>query len=155
MKLYIKQKVFSWNDKFSVKDENGEDRYFVEGEVFSLGKKLHIYDRSGNEMAFIKQKVLSFMPTFTVYIGEREIAEIRKNFTLFNQKYTIDGLGWEVNGGFLAHDYVITDGLREIVEIHKAWMTWGDCYELDIAHPGDEIAALAVVLAIDCAMEKK
>jgi len=29
-------------------------------------------------------------------------------------------------------------------------MTWGDCYELDIADERDEIAALAVVLAIDC-----
>lgn len=35
MKLYIKQKVFSWGDKFTVKDVNGEDRYFVEGEIFS------------------------------------------------------------------------------------------------------------------------
>ena len=44
MKLYIKQKVFSWGDKFTVKDVNGEDRYFVEGEIFSWGKKLHVYD---------------------------------------------------------------------------------------------------------------
>ena len=29
MKLYIKQKVFSIGAKFSVKDENGNDRYFV------------------------------------------------------------------------------------------------------------------------------
>jgi uncharacterized protein YxjI len=38
MKLYIKQKVFSWGDKFTVKDATGNDRYFVEGEVFSFGK---------------------------------------------------------------------------------------------------------------------
>jgi uncharacterized protein YxjI len=44
MKLYIKQKVFSWADRFTVKDENGADRYFVEGEMFSWGKKLHVYD---------------------------------------------------------------------------------------------------------------
>ena len=29
-------------------------------------------------------------------------------------------------------------------------MTWGDCYELDIADKRDEIIALSVVLAIDC-----
>ena len=27
MKLYIKQKVFTWGDKFTVKDINGNDRY--------------------------------------------------------------------------------------------------------------------------------
>ena len=44
MKLYIKQKVFSWGDKFTVKDEAGRDRYYVEGEVFTFGRKLHVYD---------------------------------------------------------------------------------------------------------------
>ena len=29
MKLYIKEKVFSWGDKFHVKDENGPDRYYA------------------------------------------------------------------------------------------------------------------------------
>ena len=37
MKLYIKQKVFSWADRFTVKDSSGNDRYFVEGELFSWG----------------------------------------------------------------------------------------------------------------------
>ena len=29
MKLYIKEKVFTWGDQFSVKDEQGNDKYFV------------------------------------------------------------------------------------------------------------------------------
>ena len=56
MKLYMKEKVFSWGDRFTVKDEEGADKYIVEGEVFSWGKKLHVYDISGNEAAFIKQE---------------------------------------------------------------------------------------------------
>ena len=36
MKLYIKQKVFSWGDKFTVIDAFGYDKYIVEGEVFLL-----------------------------------------------------------------------------------------------------------------------
>lgn len=53
----------------------------------------------------------------------------------------------------MAHDYEITQNGRTIVTIHKQWMSWGDCYELDIADGGYEVAALAVVLAIDCVME--
>ena len=41
-RYYIRQKVFSWRDKFSVKDENGEDVFQVEGEIISLGRKLHM-----------------------------------------------------------------------------------------------------------------
>lgn len=155
MKLYIKQKVFSFKDKFTVKDEYGQDKYMVEGEIFSLGKKLHIYDMAGNEVAFIQQKVLSFLPRYFVYVGDKQIAEIVRKFTLITPKYEVLGLNWQVAGDFMAHDYEVTDNGRPVVLIHKEWMTWGDCYELDIAPYADEIVALATVLAIDCATESK
>ena len=153
MKLYIKQKVFSWGDKFTVKDEAGRDRYYVEGEIFTFGRKLHVYDMSGREVAFIKQEVWSWMPRYYVFCGDRQVAEIKKEFTLLFPKYNIEGLGWEINGSFMAHDYEITQGGSTIVRISKEWMTWGDSYELDIANPADELVALAVVLTIDCVNE--
>ena len=153
MKLYIKEKVFSWGDKFTVKDAYGEDKYIVEGEVFTFGKKLHVYDRSGREVAFIKQEVWSFLPRYYVFCGDRQIAEIKKEFTFLFPRYTIEGLGWEIDGSFMAHDYQITKRGRKIVTISKEWMTWGDSYELDISDPADEIVALAVVIIIDCVTE--
>lgn len=153
MKLYIRQKVFSWADRFTVKDESGADKYFVEGELFSWGKKLHVSDVYGNEVAFIQQKVFSFLPKFFVFINGSQVAEIIKEFTFFRPRYSIGGLGWEINGSFMAHDYEITQHGHPIVTIHKEWMTWGDCYELDIADEKDEVVALAVVLAIDCVMD--
>ena len=153
MKLYIKEKVFSWGDKFTVKDEYGYDKYIVEGEVFSWGKKLHVYDMSGREVAFIKQEVWSFLPKYYVFCGDRKIAEIRKEFTFLFPKYSIAGLGWEINGSFMAHEYEISQSDRTIVRISKEWMTWGDSYELDILNPADELVALAVVLTVDCVME--
>ena len=153
MKLYIREKVFSWGDKFTVKDAYGNDKYIVQGEVFSWGKKLHVYDMTGQEAAFIKQEVWSWLPKYYVFCNDRQVAEIRKEFTFFFPKYSIDGLGWEINGSFLAHDYEITQAGRTIVRISKEWMTWGDSYELDIVNPADELVALAVVLTIDCVVE--
>ena len=153
MKLYIKEKVFSWGDKFTVRDEAGRDKYYVEGEIFTWGKKLHVYDLSGAEVAFIKQEVWSWLPKYYVFCGERQVAEIKKEFTFFFPKYRIDGLGWEINGHFWEHDYEITRNGCPIVTITKEWMTWGDSYELNIANPADEIIALAVVLTIDCVNE--
>lgn len=155
MKLYIKEKVFSWGDKFTVKDESGRDKYMVEGEVFSWGKKLHVCDMMGREVAFIKQEVWSWMPKYYVFCGDRQVAEIKKEFTFFFPKYSIEGLGWEINGTFMAHEYEITKAGRPIVTISKEWMTWGDSYELNIANPADEIVALAVVLTIDCVTESQ
>lgn len=153
MKLYIKQKIFSWADKFTVKDASGQDRYVVEGEVFSWGKKLHVYDMTGREAAFIKQEVFSFMPRYYVFIEGQQVAEIVKEFSFFFPKYSIQGLGWNIEGRFTAHDYQISQSGRPIVTISKEWMTWGDSYELNIANPQDEIIALAVVLTIDCVMD--
>lgn len=152
MKLYIKQKVFSWGDKFTVKDEYGYDKYIVEGEIFTWGRKLHVYDMVGNEVAFIKQEVWSFLPRYYVFCGNQQVAEIVKEFTFFFPKYRVEGLGWNIEGSFMAHDYVINRGSQTIVSISKEWMTWGDSYELDIRNPEDEIVALAVVLTIDCVM---
>ena len=153
MKLYIKQKVFSWGDKFTVKDEAGCDRYYVEGEIFTFGKKLHVYDMSGREVAFIKQEVWSWLPRFYVFCGGRQVAEIKKAFTFLFPKYIIEGLGWEIDGSFMAHDYQITKNGYPIVSISKEWMSWGDSDELNIANPQDELVALAVVLTIDCVLD--
>ena len=153
MKLYMKEKVFSWGDRFTVKDENGWDKYYVEGEVFSLGKKLHLLNIHNEEVAFIQQKLFTWMPRFTVSVAGRQIAEIRKEFTLFFQRYVIDGLGWEIEGSVWSHEYVIRKNGRIIVQVEKEWFNWGDSYVLDIADPADELIALAVVLTIDCVAE--
>ena len=152
MKLYIKQKVFSWGDSFTVKDADGADRYTVQGEIFTWGKKLHVYDMAGNEVAYIEQAVWSFLPRYYVFCGNEQVAEIKKEFSFLFPRYSIEGLGWEIEGSLMAHDYEIMQDGRTIVTIRKEWMTWGDSYELDIADPKDEIVALAVVLTIDCVL---
>lgn len=153
MNLYLKQRVFSWGDKFAVYDANGDERYHVQGEVFSWGKKLHVYDLNGEEIAFIQQKVLSFLPKYHIFRDGVEIAEVVKEFTFFRNKYTVNGLGWQVDGDFMDHDYSITDGMGVVVEVSKEWFTFGDAYHISIAQHADEINALAVVLVIDACIE--
>ena len=149
MKLYIKQKVFSWGDKFRIYDEYENDKYYVQGEVFSLGKKLHLYNQSGNELAYIHQKLLSFLPKYFISRNGTDVAQVIKEFTFFRQEYTVDGLGWNVKGDFLAHEYTISAPNRPIASISKRWFSWGDTYEIDIFDNADEIMALCVVLIID------
>ena len=154
MNLYLKQKVFSWGDKFTLYDENGNDRYYVEGEIFTLGKKLHITDLNGNELAFIRQKLLTFLPKYYISRRGTEIAEVVKEFTFFRQEYTVHGLGWTVYGDFFAHEYEISEHGRSIISVSKRWFSWGDTYEIRINPGVDEINALAVVLVIDACLEE-
>ena len=152
-KLYLKQKVFSWKDRFSVFNELGEDVYRVEGEFFTLGKKLHVYDLYDNEVAFIHQKVWSFLPKYYIARNGADIAEVVKQFTFLKARYEVPAFGWTVQGNFTDHEYKITDtGGMTVAAISKQWFTWGDTYELDAAPGVDPLNVLSVVLIIDAVM---
>lgn len=152
MILYIKQKVFSWNDQFTIRNENGYDIFSVEGEIFSLGRKLHVYDMNGHEIAFIRQKLLAFLPQYYIELQGRALKVI-KDFTLFRQQYRIEGTSWYVSGDFWAHEYAIYDGSNRIImQMHKEWFTWGDSYALHIYDDSQTLLCCCIALVIDCAM---
>lgn len=152
MNLFIKQRVFSWGDKFTIYDENGNDLYYVQGEVFSFGKKLHVYNPLGEEVAYIEQKPFSFLPKYIIYINGTEIATVVKEFTFFRQAYSIEGLGWTVEGNFFAHEYTVSSDSETVASVSKEWFTLGDAYAINVAKKSDELAALCVVLVIDACL---
>ena len=153
MRLYMKQKVFSMKDRFTIKNEAGEDVYTVEGKFISLGKKLHILDPNGEEVAFVKQELLTFLPKFTVLQHDEPVAQIQKKMSFLKPKYIVTGLDWTIEGDVFGHDYTVFAGEQAIVSIHKKWMSWGDTFELDVAEDADPTLTVAVVLAIDAVLD--
>jgi uncharacterized protein YxjI len=145
----MKQKVFSWRDKFSVFDENQTERFYAEGEIFTWGRKLHLFDSTGREAAFIKQKLLTFLPRYIIEIDGNSYTLV-KEFTFFKQSFHVENCDWTIEGDFWAHEYCIRDREDVILSISKHWFTWGDSYELDIPDSKNVTLALAVALAIDC-----
>lgn len=156
MKLYMKQKVFSWGDKFHICNGLGEPVYEVRGEVFSLGKKLHVMTPDGTEIAFIRQRLWSFLPKYEVTIGGEYAATVTRRFSLLKPHYTAEGPQWDVRGNFLAHEYMFADEAgNTVVSVAKQWLTWGDTYEIDIENEDSAVMALCVVLAIDAAVAQQ
>jgi uncharacterized protein YxjI len=43
----IRQRIFSFGDKFTIKDELGQGVFAVRGKAFSLGRKLALEDMAG------------------------------------------------------------------------------------------------------------
>ncbi len=149
MKLYVKQKVFSWVDKFSIYDYLGNELYSGKGKFFTISKKLDIYDSNNNHKAHIHKKVFSFLPRYFIEINGEEVAQVVKKITLFKKKFTISGLDWEVEGDFLDHEYEIYHNGDIIAMISKEWFAFGDAYSVDIADDLDPVPILSVVLIID------
>ncbi len=148
MRLIFKQRIFSWFDSYDIYDEYGNTVFTVEGKM-SWGKKLHISDASGTHIATLKQKVFSFMPTFEMYLGDRRVGAIRKEFTFFKPAFYIDCNGWEIEGNVFEWNYKIKDEDYVVATLHKKIMDWTDTYVLDIDEAYDALTVLMVALAID------
>lgn len=152
MQLYIKQRVFSWNDCYDVYDETGEARYEVKAEFISLGHRIHVYDkRTGRELGSIHEKLLTLLPQFEIVMDGRIQGKVRKQFSLFVPRYEVDFRGWQVEGNLMGWDYQVTRNGREVMSISKELFHWSDTYVLRYSNPADEMPGLLLVIAIDAA----
>ena len=148
--LYIKQKVFSLSGKFSVKDEQENDVYFVEGSFMRIPKTFSINDSVGDEVALITKKAFSFYPTFFVEVTGKEVVTIKKEFSFVKARFSIEAAGIEVRGNWWDMDFEVVQDGETIGVVNKKWFTWGDSYELKIANDETEPLLVALVVAIDC-----
>ena len=148
--LYIKQKVFSLNEKFTIKDKQENDVYYVEGSFMKIPKTFSIINTMKDEIALISKKAFSFLPKFHVDVNGKEVLTIKKEFSFFKARYTIDGADIEVNGDWWDMDFQILHQGEVIGQVNKEWFTWGDSYKVQVLDEAMEAIIIAIVVAIDC-----
>ncbi len=156
MKLLIKQKLGTlFADKFNVYDEDENVKFTVKGKALSIGKKLYVYDAAENEIGLVSQKLASITPKYEIFVNGKSMGHIKKELKLLAQNYQVECHGWDVKGDFMGWDYEVLENGRNVAQIHKEWLAWGDTYVLDIHDPKDEVMSLMLVLAIDAANSHK
>lgn len=149
MTLLFKQKLFSWFDSYDIFDENGNTIYTVKGKP-SWGHLFKIYDRDGNEIATLKQKIWTFLPKFEMYLNDKLVGTIKKEFTFIKPRFDIDYNGWEIEGDWAEWDYTIVNSYgSEVAVIEKKIWNWTDTYSIDVKNSQDALMALMVVISID------
>lgn len=147
--LYIKQKVFSLSGKFTVKDENEKDVYYVEGSFMQIPKTFSIMNTTREEVALITKKVFGFLPKFFVEVNGREVVTIKKEFSFFKARYTIDAVDIEVHGNWWDMNFQVFQHGEVIGKVSKEWFTWGDSYKVQILNEEMETIIIAFVIAVD------
>lgn len=149
MKLLFKQRFFSWFDSYDIYDEAGRTVYTVKGQL-AWGHCLKIYDAQGVEIGTVKERILTFLPKFEMYLKDRYIGCISKEFTFFRPKFNIDYNGWFVDGDWFEWDYqILNNAGRAVASISKELLNWTDTYVIDVHNPQDALYVLMLVLAID------
>ena len=149
MKLLFKQRFFSWFDSYDIYDEAGNTVFVVKGEI-AWGHLLRIYDANGKEVGHIKERILTWLPKFEMYIEDRYVGCISKEFTFLKPKFNIDYNGWHVEGDWFEWDYTILDSAgKSVAKVSKEIWNWTDTYTIDVQDPQEALYALMLVLAID------
>ena len=149
MRMYFKQRMFSWFDSYDIYDEAGNTLYIVKGQL-SWGHCLKIFSPEGAELGTVKERVFTFLPKFELYMGSSYIGCIKKEFTFFKPSFNIDFNGWHIDGGFMEWDYTVYGaGGSVVATVSKEIFNWTDTYVIDVANPSDALCALMLVLAID------
>lgn len=148
--LYIKQKVFSLSEKFTIKDQQERDVYYVEGSFMKIPKTFSIMNTTRDEVALVTKKVFSFLPKFFVEVNGQEVLTIKKEFSFFKARYTIDSADIEVQGNWWDMDFQVLQQGEVIGQVNKEWFTWGDSYKVQILNEEMEAIIIAFVVAIDC-----
>ena len=156
----LREKILSFGDDFTIRNERGDDVFFVDGKVLTLRDTLSFQDMQGNRLALIRRKLLSLGPSYTITRDGRDTVVHKHLFTLFRAKFTVDVPGpndFEAAGSFLDHDYTFTDTAgNAVARVHKNWVAFSDSYGIDIAEGQDAVLLLCAAVVIDrCCHEDK
>lgn len=148
MKLYVNEKLFSFHNRFYVKDENNIDVYEISSKIISLGDKTTINDMEGNKVAYIEQEILHLTPHYNVYINDKLEFKIIKKFQLFKNDYSLSN-GYRVEGKLLMLDFkVYDDNNIQIGSIKRKFISIGDKFEIEISDTSKKDIVLSIIVAI-------
>ncbi len=154
MRYLMRQRIFTFTDDFVIKDEDGRERFQVDGRFFAIGNKLSFRDMSDRELVFIEQKLFHWGPTYELHSRGKLAAVVKKElFTFFKCRFDVDVPGpddLEATGDFLDHEYSIAhlDG-RAAAHVSKKWFAFADTYGVEIAGGEDDVLLLATTVVID------
>jgi uncharacterized protein YxjI len=159
VRYLLKQKLLCWGDDFAIRNEAGEQIYYIDGKAFSLGDKLSFQDNARRELAFIRQKLLSWGPTYEIYRGGRLQAVVKKKlFTFLHCRFTVDVPGpddLEAKGSFLDLEYEFKRHGQTVATVSKKWFRIADTYGVDIVEGEDDVLILASAVVIDLVCHSK
>lgn len=147
----IRQKIFSFSDKFAIKDEMGNEKFFVNGKLLSIGKKLTLEDELGSELFYIEQKIFRLLPEYHIYCQGQDIATVKKEFTFFKPSFNIQSVygDFSISGNVVAHNFEISKNGLVIAQVSKKWVSLSDTYGVNIMENENIPFILSLVIVLD------
>ena len=155
MKYYMKSRFFSLKEDFWIKNEYGEDTFFVDKKFLSLGLQFDMI--KNNEILYsVKEKLLTFLSNYEIYNSMEVVAKVNQKLTFMRDKIKVDSKYGEftIQGNLFDYSYRIYQDNIVVAKIEKELFAFTDNYEVDIDFE-DEAFILTLVVIIDNIIDKQ
>lgn len=149
IRLYIKEKDMTTENRMFVKRETGEDLYLIVGKYGRMKDALSLYTLNGERLVEIKQKTLSVFPTFDLKINKKPFGKINKYpgvLGIYKPRFKVTKLNWVATGDFVKRNYTVRRNAKKIMEVNKNTTAFGEYYILTIHE--DDAAPLCCLLSV-------
>ena len=155
MKYYMKSRFFSLKEDFWIKNEYGEDTFFVDKKFLSLGLQFDMI--KNNEILYsVKEKLLTFLSNYEIDNSMEVVAKVNQKLTFMRDKIKVDSKYGEftIQGNLFDYSYRIYKDNIVVAKIEKEIFAFTDNYEVDIDFE-DEAFILTLVVIIDNIIDKQ
>ena len=155
MKYYMKPKFFAIKEDFWIKNEYGEDTFFVDKKFLSLGLQFNMI--KNNEILYsVKEKLLTFLSNYEIYDNMEVVAKVNQKLTFMRDKIKVDSKYGEftIQGNLFDYSCRIYQDNIVVAKIEKELFAFTDNYEVDIDFE-DEAFILTLVVIIDNIIDKQ
>jgi len=149
--FFMKERAVSIHDLYHIYDAEGIEQYQIKGKLMSLHDYTSLLDMGGTELARIRKKIVSLHETHFIEVNGQMLTEIRSEwFHPIHQKIDAPGLGWQIQGNLLEHDFTVVDKDGNVhITVHRKWMSLGDGYQIVVENDQETVPALALMVALE------
>ncbi len=149
MKLFIKEKLISFHNRYFIYNEKGEQVYELVSKYFSVGNKTKLLDMDGKELVYVEQELFHLKPVYLLYIEGEFISTIKKKYFVGLPVYEAPELNLKVEGNLLSTEYNIIDESDNIIaNAKRKYISIGDKYQLEIYDEKNYLNILGILIAI-------
>lgn len=155
MRYYMKSKFFKIKEDFWIKNDHGEDVYFVDNKFLSFGLQFEI-SRNNRVLYSVKEKLLTFMSNYEMFEQGNVVAHINQKFAFFRDRINVSSKYGDLNiqGDYFDYNYEIYKDEMLIAKVTKEFLSFTDNYYIDVDFE-DEAFVLALVVIIDNIIDKQ
>lgn len=155
MRVVIKNKFFSLGGNSTVKDDMGEDAFFVKGRILSPTHVKWVCDKEKKKLFKVRNKWFNFFNERAyVYEGKTKVARV-KHPLFGGKRFVVEGYSDEIviDGEFMSAKSSIMRNGEIVGTINRDFAIVNDTFTLE-ANEADMPFMIALVIAIDNIYDK-